>query len=232
MLLHPPIVHFPIALLFSAAIFALLSLFAKRELFKEIVFWNLLFGVISAIAAVLTGLLAEQNLIHNEEIHELLEKHEFNGFAIAIAFLILLSWLWIRKNKFGKREYITWVILLVFGAAMITYQGWLGGEMVFQQGAGVKPLEPIFEMQGNERGSHSHNESDEQATPSHDSMAHDGTMEHMHESKEHTHDSTNPDMIHTNIHKHDKHLQDIKKSSTKDSLQKEKKPKVLKGMKY
>ncbi len=176
MIIHPAIVHFPIALLFSTAFFALLSLFVKKELFKQIVFWNLLLGVVAAIAAVVTGLLAEQNLVHNEEVHEILQKHKYNGIAIAVVFQSLLTWLWLRKNRFGKKEYVLWVTILLLGTLMITYQGFLGGEMVFRHGAGVKPVELILEKEGKEKGSHSHGESDEDASQGEDSATHDMDM--------------------------------------------------------
>src|SRR5688572_26086778 len=139
--LHPAIVHFPIALLTVAALFAVISLFAKKEFFKEGAFWNLLLGVIGAIAAVITGLVEERTLVHNDAIHEILEKHEMNGIAILILSFGLLTWCWVRKNKFGKTEHRLWVSLLVLGTAMIFYQGYLGGRMVFEKGAGVKPME-------------------------------------------------------------------------------------------
>jgi len=156
---HPAIVHFPVALLSIAALFAVISLFGKNDFFKRAAFWNLLLGVIGAIAAVLTGLIEEQNLVHNEEVHQLLVKHKFNGFAIMILSQILLTWYWVRKNKYSRKEYVLWVSLLVIGTGMIIYQGFLGGGMVFDKGAGVKPMELQMQKEGESRGSHSHSNS-------------------------------------------------------------------------
>lgn len=63
---HPAMVHFPVALVFAAALFAVISLFGKKELFKEVAFWTLLLAVIGATGAVLTGLMEEQNLVHSD----------------------------------------------------------------------------------------------------------------------------------------------------------------------
>jgi uncharacterized membrane protein len=139
--LHPAIVHFPIALLTVAAFFAVISLVSKKELFKALAFWNLLLGVIGAITAVLTGLMEERTLVHNVAIHKILEKHEMNGILILVLSFTLLTWYLVRKNKFRKNEYILWVLFLVISAAMTFYQGYLGGKMVFGEGAGVKPME-------------------------------------------------------------------------------------------
>jgi len=208
--LHPAIAHFPIALLCSTAIFGVLSLFVKKELFKEIVFWNLLLGLCTAIAAAITGLFEERQLVHNQEIHEILIKHKINGFAILIVFLILLTWFWLKKINMGKKEYLVWVLWLVIGAGMIIYQGFLGGRMVFEQGAGVKPMEPVFQKQ-------------EESMPSH---AHDKTGEKTSQS-----DSTSakPQM-------HDNHQGAAKKpvadKKLSDTIPLKKKPKQLKDMKY
>jgi uncharacterized membrane protein len=162
--LHPAIVHFPIALLLSADLFALISLFAKKEFFKEVAFWNLLLGVTGTIAAVFTGLIEEQNLVHNEEIHQVLVKHKFTGFGILILSFALLTWVWMRKNKFGKKEYILWVLFLAFDTLMIFYQGFLGGKMVFEQGAGVKPMELHIEQKGGSMHNHSNSGHDHDTT--------------------------------------------------------------------
>src|SRR5687768_5091426 len=138
--LHPAIVHFPVALISIAALFAVLSLFRKKEFFKEVAFWNLLIGTLGALAAVLTGLMELKGLVHDDAIHSILEKHEFTGFAILILSLTLSAWFWLRRNKFSNNEYKGWVVSLLLGLAMVTYQGYLGGRMVFEKGAGVKPM--------------------------------------------------------------------------------------------
>jgi uncharacterized membrane protein len=226
--LHPAIAHFPVALLSIAALFAIISLFIKKDFFQEIAFWNLLLGVIGAIAAVLTGLIEEQQLIHNEEIHQILEKHKFTGFAILILAQALLTWYWVRKNKFGKNEYIGWVICLVLGTVMIAYQGYLGGRMVFEQGAGVKPMESQMKKEA-----HNHSNSAEQ----------DHANEHNHTNDHDTTPSKKamPENMHdTHLgpehdHKNGKDISSSKKSipeKSEDTNEVKGKKKKLKDMKY
>lgn len=219
--LHPAIVHFPIALLTVAAFFGLLSLFTKKELFREIAFWNLLLGVIGSIAAVLTGFIGEQNLAHNDEIHQVLTKHKFTGLGILILSFALLTWIWVRKNKFGKVEYITWVLFLVLGTAAVFYQGFLGGKMVFEQGAGVKPMEQYM-GHGDSTKPHSHSNSTENQGQSNQAHDHENANDagsqnnEMQEKTQHDHSSAGQDSV-------------IKQDTSKK--QKEKK-KELKDMKY
>lgn len=192
--LHPAIVHFPVALISVAAIFALLSLFRNKDLFKKIAFWNLLIGTIGALAAVLSGLMELKQLVHDDTIHTILEKHEFTGFAILILSITLLTWSWIRKNKFGQKEYTAWVLFLVLGLVMVTYQGYLGGRMVFEKGAGVEPMESQLEKSA---VSHSHSKSvhDHDAKSLNDTTA----AEEQHQQPETIHDHTDSSLLKENV---------------------------------
>ena len=145
--LHPAIVHFSVALLLLAGLFGAISLFLKREFWKDLTLKSLLVGVIFTPLAVLTGLIDEQNLKHNEAVHEILVIHKFNGIAILFFFQILLVWFWLRKKLIGNKEYIAWVFCLLLGSLSVLYQGYLGGDMVFNKGAGVKPMESVIETQ-------------------------------------------------------------------------------------
>jgi uncharacterized membrane protein len=213
--LHPAIVHFPVTLITIAALFGAMSLFTKKELFKEIAFWNLLLGVVGAIVAVLTGLIEEQNLAHNDEIHQVLVKHKFTGFGILILSLVLLTWIWVRKKKIGKGEYFAWVLFLVISTAAVFYQGFLGGKMVFEQGAGVKPMEQYMEQgrdstkpQSHSNSGHAHGSADDISSPDKTKPQHDHSREpHEHTNKQDT-------------------------SKKQDTIQSKDKKKKLKDMKY
>lgn len=145
--LHPAIVHFPIALFFLAGLFSGISLFFNREFWKDLAIKSLIIGVIFTPLAVLTGMIEEQNLKHNEGVHEILVIHKYNGIAILFYFQILLVWIWLRRKLIGSKEYIAWVFSLLLGNLSVVYQGYLGGEMVFNKGAGVKPMESLMETQ-------------------------------------------------------------------------------------
>jgi uncharacterized membrane protein len=212
--LHPAIVHFPIALITIAALFAVLSLFFKKEFFKGAAFWNLLIGVVCAIAAVLTGFTEEQSLVHNDDVHQTLVKHKFTGFGILIFSFILLTWGWVRKNKFAKGEYVAWAISLVLGTAAVFYQGFLGGKMVFEQGAGVKPMEQYMEHGSDSEKPHSHSNS------GHDHGSTDANAPGK-AKPPHDHSST----PHEHANKQDT-------SKKQDTVQSKDKKKQLKDMKY
>ncbi len=138
--LHPVIIHFPIALLLLAGVFGAISLFAKREFWKDLAFKSLLVGVIFTPFAVITGLIDEQKMGH-DTVDPMLSFHKYNGLALMFFYQILAVWFWLRKKLPGNREYLAWVICLFLGSGMVMLQGYLGGEMVFTKGMGVKPVE-------------------------------------------------------------------------------------------
>lgn len=146
--LHPVIVHFPVALFLLAGLFGFISLFAKREFWKEVLFKTLVAGAIFAPIAVVTGMIDEQKMNHGE-IDPMLMIHKYNGIAIMLVFQILLVWFWLRKKIPGNKEYITWVLCLLLGTGMVLLQGYLGGELVFSKGMGVKPMEESGGGHGN-----------------------------------------------------------------------------------
>ena len=150
--LHPAIVHFPIALLLLAGLFGVISVFANREFWKDLTVKFLITGVILTPLAVLSGVMEVLHLRHNEAIHKLLTIHQYNGFAILAFYLLLLGWYWFRRKVIGNREYIPFVFCLFLGSMLVLYQGYVGGEMVFREGAGVKPMEMMMEERGHEHG--------------------------------------------------------------------------------
>lgn len=53
--IHPMLVHFPIALLFTSVLFDLVFFFTGREEFKKGGFWLLILGWTAGLAAILSG---------------------------------------------------------------------------------------------------------------------------------------------------------------------------------
>ncbi len=150
--IHPAIVHFPVALFLLSGLLGLISLFVKREFWKDLTLKSLIGGIIFSPIAVVTGMIEEQNLKHNESVHEILQIHKYCGLTILFFFQILIVWYWLRRLLMGNKEYILWVICLLLGTVLVLFQGYLGGEMVFERGAGVKPLEET--MQGKSEHEH------------------------------------------------------------------------------
>ncbi len=154
---HPLFVHFPIALIFTATFFSLLSFIVKdkKKIFKEIFFWNMLVGTISAIFTVISGIIAENNLVHNNAIHEIMEVHQLLGAILTIIFILITVWLITKKSKIKTKGQIIITIILIIASGFLGYTANLGGEMVYEQGAGIIPMENMIQ---NTPHTHSNND--------------------------------------------------------------------------
>ena len=135
---HPVLVHFPIALIFMAVLCDLIGIIFKKNPF--IFTANILtaFAALGAIAAVTSGLLAEDSVWHPGAAHELLEAHE----TVGLIFLGIVIVLAIFRFAVGERIYgsLSWIALIVgiIGAGVVSYGAYLGGEMVYTHGTGVR----------------------------------------------------------------------------------------------
>jgi uncharacterized membrane protein len=135
---HPISVHFPLALLLVAGLLEVLALIRNDHEFTRAGWWTQLAGTIGIGISVLTGILASDSAGANAKAAEALGMHEQMAFVAAAAFCALLLWrLGSRTNIPGSRPWL-YVGLYLTACGILVYVGWLGGELVFTHGVGVK----------------------------------------------------------------------------------------------
>ena len=141
--IHPLVVHFPIALLWSAVVLDLLALGLKRPQLHRVALWNLGLGTLGAAIAVLTGLRAEDVAKHSFEIWQIMERHEKLGLTTMALGAVVTAWrLWTRDHLTGRGRLAT--LLLMLGmAATVSLGAHLGGRMVYEFGVGGRFGQPI-----------------------------------------------------------------------------------------
>ncbi len=136
---HPPVVHFAIAL----PIFALLLegfYHLKRRRADEIEFLTLILSSGAVIGASVTGYIAHEsmeNLPITEQALEILHTHETLGIILAGIFagVVLLRFLYAIKPVPAVHH--LYILLLLIGVVGLLYQGNLGGMLVYDFGLGV-----------------------------------------------------------------------------------------------
>ncbi len=136
--LHPAVVHFPVALLLCAVLAEGIWLWRKSELWRDMAFWLLLGGTLGAFAAALTGGWAEDSLSMSKTLHEAVEQHETVGYILVWLYACLLVWKILRRQAMQTAENRVFLGALLVASALLVYSGWLGGELVYEYGAGVK----------------------------------------------------------------------------------------------
>lgn len=129
---HEAIVHFPIALFIAAFMLGIVGVFYRRDLFKEIIFWNIIIGIVASAAAIYTGL-EEQEKISDQHLQEVLDMHKRNAYFSGILLVVLTAWMGIRKKTMERLEYVAWMSLFFVASTAVGYQGYMGHEMTAKQ---------------------------------------------------------------------------------------------------
>ena len=155
-LLHPKVVHFPIALLiFGTALFIAALIFRKNEKLSFLMPASRLaifIGAIGAWTAVLTGNIADSFVAR--ELCDPIVAKDHERFAYLVAYLfsggILLDFFTRFFKLASLKKFVPVIILLLYlvGTGVLLYVGHLGGKLVFQQGAAVyQPSEDCSEFE-------------------------------------------------------------------------------------
>lgn len=143
--LHPKIVHFPIALLITYGFLEFVGAVFRNDTFSKAAYIILIFGVIGAVAAVLTGNQAgsaEELLSVKDATIPLgaISSHETyaNISLWFFAGILVLRTYFIVKKKFRGAVKFLFVILALIGSYFIFEAGLKGGELVFKHGVGTE----------------------------------------------------------------------------------------------
>ena len=137
---HPIIVHFAIALLSIAIISDLLYLISKKDIFWQTSTFLLSVGTLSAIGAVLSGHQAEDAVLKNPEVNDLISTHQTSGELTMWIFILLTSvrFTFIKLKLFEKPVKWIYYLIGIAGFIFLLRTGILGGEMVYIHGVGIE----------------------------------------------------------------------------------------------
>ena len=134
--IHPLVVHFPIGLLMSAALFYFAAWAFKKEDWANTGFRVLLLGALSLAVSVATGLYAEQGvMVHLSVREKLLLPHEQYMIATLVICLITVVWAVVAR-PFPQKGRIFFLILLLVMMGTMTLGADFGGRMVYDYNAG------------------------------------------------------------------------------------------------
>lgn len=141
------LVHFPLAFLLAAGGFYAYALWKNKHL-DETMAWRLhLLGIVGLVAAVLSGRSAVSGVVQTERIRNYIETHELTGNIVLWMFLLLALWRYLRAGKLGRLEAWLFVGVFLLASALMVWGAWEGGHVVYDHGAGVRPMAPLLEEQ-------------------------------------------------------------------------------------
>jgi uncharacterized membrane protein len=146
---HPKVIHFPIAFLCVYIFLELIGALFKKDFFSKTAHLFLLFGVLGALAAVLTGNQAEEAFEGwNKNTHAILETHSTYANITLWYFTLLLAartFLVLKKRLNISFKYLI-TALAIIGAYFVYQTGEHGGEMVFKHGVGTQYHDMVSSM--------------------------------------------------------------------------------------
>ena len=134
-LLHPKIVHFPIALFLTASGFEITGLIVRKDSLRQTAWFLYVFATLLTPLVVGTGLW-EQDRLHLN--HPILDQHKiFALFTMGVS-LVTLPLLWFVKKKFLKYFHAFFVIILIAISGLVILTAHNGGRMVYEYSVGVE----------------------------------------------------------------------------------------------
>ena len=169
--LHAALNDLPTALLVTAVLFQLLALATRREAFRQVSFWTLIIGALGGVAAVLSGLQAEEHIAHGDAVHRVMETHEKLAFVTLGIFAVLALWRLLREQRMGTRERALALAAMLAGAGVLIATASYGGRLVFDHAAGIPTDVLTAETRSRSEGHH-HDAGEEHDEDGH---SHEGT---------------------------------------------------------
>jgi mono/diheme cytochrome c family protein len=137
---HGGLTHFPIALIFVATLFDLLSLVRDRSSkgrdFKAIGYWLVILAALGAVAAVLSGLGLSKWKVMGTGLMRLHHLFVWPAFALILA---LTAWRVAARNEFSRRAFTSYLITACCACALIGAAGFVGGEMLLGETTSTAP---------------------------------------------------------------------------------------------
>ena len=134
--LHPSVVHAPLVLLPATAVVDLLA--ALRPLDRRLertarrLWWATAGG---ALFVGLTGMAASQEVeLRDQRARDVMFLHGIGNFSLVLAVFGVAAW------RTMHRASLTSAFAGIAASAASMYTAYLGGELVYSHGAGVKPL--------------------------------------------------------------------------------------------
>ncbi len=154
---HPMVIHFPLVALLLAVSLDAFGAWSRSARWREtatLLWWV---GVLGAVAAVVTGLIAYSRVEHSDLGHVEMTLHRNLALAVVASLFGVAIWRWRHPLSRGA------AFAGVIGAFGLLGLGYLGGDLVFRHGIGI-PTETVEQVMM-ERSGKAHGHAAESALP-------------------------------------------------------------------
>ena len=139
--MHPPFVHFVIALPLVALFSQFTYMVTKDPAYSKAAFRIIAFAMLVSLFAVFSGINDAKKIIKNHNIMQdgltVLNSHKLLGFGVLALLLLttLSKWLALSKRSVAWENFSIVLIIITLMASL--YQGRSGGSIVYQYTGGI-----------------------------------------------------------------------------------------------
>jgi uncharacterized membrane protein len=140
--IHAAIVHLPIGFVVLSVSTDLIGSWTRTASLQAAGFWSLMGAALTAPLAVLAGYFDMNRANLSAETDGLVHLHLITGWLVLGAITALAAWRWWkfrRSNADPQPHGFLYPTAAVLVLALVGFQGWYGGEMVYAHGASVAP---------------------------------------------------------------------------------------------
>jgi uncharacterized membrane protein len=134
-LMHPRLVHFPIALFVTALGLDVFGLVLRKENLHKMALYIYVIATFTTPIIVQTGIL-EQTRLHLN--HPVLSQHRLLGLWAMWFSLTSLFIIWLVKRFASQYFRIIFFLALIFMAIVVSATAHYGGRMVYEYGVGIQ----------------------------------------------------------------------------------------------
>lgn len=142
--LHPFVDHFTVSLIVVAVLFEIAaSILPARVWLRYTALTLLILGTLASFGSQVTGGWEAERVWDSltEPGKELLRRHGWWGHWLPYVFAVLVLWrLLVQFTGFAARTRPVYVIVAIITVGLILYQGFLGGDLVYDYGVGTALL--------------------------------------------------------------------------------------------
>ena len=137
-LVHPALLHFSVAFIIVGGACEVAGLLSRRDAWARFGGTLLLVGLASLIPTMVSGYLAANTVVVPDGAQALLEGHERNGWILLGLLLGAQFWKAWCRGQLGPGQAKLYAVLIAVVIFFALWAAWLGGQMVYLQGVGVR----------------------------------------------------------------------------------------------
>ncbi|MEI6069882.1 MAG: DUF2231 domain-containing protein [Methylococcaceae bacterium] len=160
--IHPLLVHFPIAFLSVFFVLDVIATLAKKPQWRNVASWFLYVGTIAAVFTVIAGFIAADSVVHGENVHEIMERHEHFGLSVLSLSIALSAWRIKSGGLIRGGGNSLFLLLAAMLCVLMVLGADLGGLMVYHYGVAVKAV-PVTEGVHDHQHGHEHGDEHDHA---------------------------------------------------------------------